>query len=94
MSHHLLEHEFDDVLLTDDGCRKVNSRNENEANFLAGELLIPYQAALKAAFAGNTNDEVAAAYGVSPQFTQMRMKGARVHAQRALAKQSRNNHRW
>ena len=94
MSHHLLEHEFDDVLLTDDGCRKVNSRNENEANFLAGELLIPYRAALKAAFAGNTNDEVATAYGVSPQFAQMRMKGARVHAQRALAKQSRSDHRW
>jgi Zn-dependent peptidase ImmA (M78 family) len=94
MSHHLLEHEFDDVLLTDDGCRKINSRNENEANFLAGELLIPYQAALKAAFAGKTNDEIATAYGVSAQFAQMRMKGARIHAQRALAKQASDNRRW
>ena len=94
ISHHLLEHEFGDILLTDDGCRKINSKNENDANFLAGELLIPYQAALKAAFAGKPNEEIAATYGVSPQFAQMRMKGARVHAQRALAKQARNNHRW
>jgi hypothetical protein len=91
MSHHLLEHEFDDILLTDDGCRKINGRNEDEANFLAGELLIPYQAALKVAFAGKTNDEVAAIYGVSAQFAQMRMKGARVHAQRALIKQAKDN---
>ncbi len=78
MSHHLLEHEFSDVLLTDDGCRK----NEKDANFLASELLVPCQAALKAAFAGRTNEEVAAIYGVSTQFAQMCMKGARVHAQR------------
>jgi Zn-dependent peptidase ImmA (M78 family) len=94
LSHHLLEHGFDDVLLADDGCRKVDTRKETEANFLAGELLIPYPAALKAAFAEKTNDEVAATYGVSVQFAQMRMKGARVHAQRALAKQARSGGRW
>lgn len=94
MSHHLLEHRFSDVLLTDDGCRKIESKNEIEADFLAGELLIPYQAALKAAFAGKTNDELAAIYGVSPQFAQMRMKGARIHAQRALAKQARSGRGW
>ena len=94
MSHHLVEHEFGDVLLTDDGCRKVNKKNEDQANFLAGELLITYQAALKAAFADKTNEEIAAIYGVSAQFAQMRMKGARVHAQRALAKQARTGRRW
>lgn len=93
LSHHLLEHEFDDVLLSDDGCRKLDTRKEDEANFLAGELLIPYPAALKAAFADKTNDEVAAIFEVSLQFAQMRMKGARVHAQRALAKQARSGRR-
>jgi hypothetical protein len=44
------------VLLTDHGYRKVDSKNETEADFLAGELLIPCQAALKAAFAGKTAD--------------------------------------
>lgn len=38
MSHHLLQHQFSDVLLTDDGCRQVDSKNETEADFLAGEL--------------------------------------------------------
>jgi hypothetical protein len=93
LSHHFLEHEFDDVLLSDDGCRKVDKKKEKEADFLAGELLIPYQAALKAAFAEKTNEEVAAMFGVSAQFAQMCMKGARVHAQRALAKQARNGRR-
>jgi IrrE N-terminal-like domain len=93
LSHHFLEHEFGDVLLTDDGCRELDKKIENDANFLAGELLIPYRAALKAAFAEKTNEEIAACYGVSPQFAQMRMKGARVHAQRALAKQARTG-RW
>lgn len=94
MSHHLLEHEFDGVLLSDEGCGKVDRKKEKEANFLAGELLIPYQAALKAAFAEKTNEEVAAAFGVSTQFAQMCMKGARVHAQHALAKQARTGRRW
>jgi Zn-dependent peptidase ImmA (M78 family) len=94
LSHHFLEHEFSDVLLTDDGCRRFDEKKEKEANFLAGELLIPYQAALKAAFAEKTNDEVAAMYGVSTQFAQMCMKGARVHAQRALAKQAGSRRRW
>jgi hypothetical protein len=88
LSHHFLEHQFDGVLLTDDGCRRFDTTQENEAKFLSGELLIPYQAALKAAFAGKTNEDIAAIFGVSPQFAQMCMKGARVHAQRALAKQA------
>jgi Zn-dependent peptidase ImmA (M78 family) len=94
LSHHFLEHEFDEVLLTDDGCRRFDKKKEKEANFLAGELLIPYQAALKAAFADKTNDEIAAIYGVSNQFAQMCMKGARVHARHAQAKQARTERRW
>jgi Zn-dependent peptidase ImmA (M78 family) len=67
LSHHFLEHEFDEVLLTDDGCRRFDTQKEKEANFLAGELPIPHQAALKAAFADKSNDEIAAIYGVSSQ---------------------------
>jgi len=93
LSHHFLEHEFDNVLLTDDGCRRFDRKKEKDANFLAGELLIPYQAALKAAFAEKTNEEVAAFYEVSTQFAQMCMRGARVHAQRALDKQAGSRRR-
>lgn len=94
LSHLCLEHEFDGVLLADDGCRKVDKKKEKEADYLASQLLIPYQAALKAAFAEKTNEQVAAMYGVSNQYAQMCMKGARVHAQRALAKQARTGRRW
>jgi Zn-dependent peptidase ImmA (M78 family) len=92
-SHHFLEHEFSDVLLTDDGCRRFDKTKEKEANFLTGELLIPCQAALKAAFAQKTKEEMALAYGVSSQFAQMCIKGARAHAQRALVRQARSARR-
>jgi hypothetical protein len=89
LGHHLLEHDFDDVLLTEDGCRRFDADKERQARFLSGELLIPLPAAIRAAFDGRTNQEVARAFGVSAQFAQMCMAGPRVVARRALAKQSR-----
>jgi IrrE N-terminal-like domain len=89
LSHHFLEHPFDNVLLTDENGCLFDKTKEKQASFLAAELLVPYQAALKAAFTDKTNDEIAEAYGVSTQFAQMRMAGARKHASRALAKQAR-----
>lgn len=88
LGHHLLEHDFDDVLLTDDGCRRFDPAKEKQATFMSGELLIPGAAAKRAAFGGKTNEEVALAYGVSTQFAQMQMKGPRVLAERALRKQT------
>jgi hypothetical protein len=89
LGHHLLEHEFAEVLLTEDGCRRFDPAREKEATFLAGELLVPIAAAKRAAFDGKTNAQISDVYGVSEQFAQMRMAGARVMAQRTLAKQAR-----
>jgi Zn-dependent peptidase ImmA (M78 family) len=75
------------------GCL-FDKAKEKEANFLAAELLVPYEAALKATFGEKTNDEIAVAYGVSTQFAQMRMAGVRKHAARALAKQARSRRPW
>jgi len=94
LSHHFLEHPFDSILLTDEHGCQFDKAKEKEASFLAAELLVPYQAALKAAFAEKTNEEIAAAYGISTQFAQMRMAGARKHAARALAKQARTSQPW
>src|SRR4051812_22844710 len=33
LSHHLLEHEFTELLLTEDGCRRFDPTKENEAKF-------------------------------------------------------------
>jgi Zn-dependent peptidase ImmA (M78 family) len=58
----------DNILLTDENGCLFDKTREKEANFLAAEFLVPYQAALKAAFAEKTNDEIAATYGISTQF--------------------------
>lgn len=90
LAHHLLEHEFAELLLGEDGCRHFDPAKEKEAKYLSGQLLIPDDAAKRAAFDNMTNAQVAEAYGVSEQFAQMRMSGVRVMAQHALAKQARS----
>jgi IrrE N-terminal-like domain len=88
MSHVLLEHPFDDLLLTDEGCRCHDPRKEREALDLAGELLVPTKAAINAAFAGRTNQQVAIHFAVSAQFAQMRMAGPRKIVERSLQRQT------
>jgi Zn-dependent peptidase ImmA (M78 family) len=89
LGHHLLEHDFDQVLLADEGCRRFDGEKEKQAKFISAELLIPNKAAMRAAYNGLSNDQVAAMFNVSTQFAQMRLHGARVIAQRAIAKQAR-----
>lgn len=88
MSHVLLEHDFDDLLLTDDGCRRYNPAKERQATDLASELLIPTKAAINAAFAKKTNAQVASHFDVSIPFAQMRMAGARKIAERSIRKRT------
>jgi hypothetical protein len=90
MSHVLLEHDFDDLLLTDDGCRRYDPAKERQAIELAGELLIPTKAAINAAFVNKTNGQIASQFEVSIQFAQMRMAGARKIAERAIRKRTGN----
>lgn len=86
LGHFLLEHPFHEVIFGEDHKRLFNERQENEAKFISGELLVPLAAAERMAFKGWDNARVAAAYGVSTQFAQMQMKGQRVRAQRAAHK--------
>src|SRR4051794_36260636 len=58
LGHFLLEHDFDDVLLTDDGCRQFDPVREKQAKYFSGELLIPEAAARWAAFRDWTNGRV------------------------------------
>ncbi|WP_410630980.1 ImmA/IrrE family metallo-endopeptidase [Amycolatopsis sp. cmx-4-83] len=89
LAHHLLEHEFAELLMGEDGCRRFDLAKEKEAKYLSGQLLVPDDAATRAAFDDKDNAQVAAFYGVSEQFAQMRMSGARVMARHARAKQAR-----
>lgn len=92
LGHHLLEHDFDEVILTEDGCRRFDGLKEKQATFMAGELLIPQAAAQRAAYDEKTNAHMAAYFEVSEQFAQMRMYGPRIIAQRARAKQAGRQH--
>ena len=79
MSHLVLEHEFSQVLLTSDGYRAFSPDKEEEADWLGGELLIPYAAAERAARLDWDDEHVADAYDVSIPLARMRMNysGAR-----------------
>ena len=86
LGHHLLEHPFDDVILGEDHKRQFDPKQEKQANFMAGELLVPFAAVTRMAFDGWDNERVAEAFDVSEQFAQMRMYGQRIRAQRAAAR--------
>lgn len=86
MGHFLLDHDFDSVILGEDHARQFNPRQEKEATFLSGELLVPFKAVERMAFKNWTNAQVADRFEVSEQFAQMQMKGQRVRAARAAKK--------
>ena len=86
LGHHLLEHSFENVVFGEDHKRQFDPTMEKQALFVSGQLLIPDDAARKAAYAGWDNARVAEVFDVSEQFAQMRMAGPRVVADRASRK--------
>lgn len=91
MAHILCEHEFTKALLTADKCRAGDPDDEAEADWLGGELLITYTAALAAARAGWDDQQVAVLYGVSVPRARMRMNasGARTVVRRQAEHRAR-----
>ena len=47
------------MILTGDGCRRFDAQLEDHATYLSGQLLVPEEAARRAAFDGRTNEQVA-----------------------------------
>lgn len=84
LSHIVLEHEAEGALSLG-GRRDWNGTQEREADWLAGCLLIPSDAAHAAARKGHTDDDVATTFGVSLALAawRMRMTGARIREQRS-----------
>lgn len=94
MAHLLLEHEFDRILFTDGkrGCRNPATKDmEEEAAELSGELLLPADAARRAAALGRSDEEVADFFDVSPEFARWRLNvtGARLIACRAAKRRAK-----
>jgi len=88
MSHELAhvvgEHTFGTSLVNERGCRVADPTQEGEAAEIAGELLVPFEAAKLLARKGQTNEEVALRFGVSVDMARWRMDstGARIIAKR------------
>ncbi|MGH3300860.1 MAG: ImmA/IrrE family metallo-endopeptidase [Streptosporangiaceae bacterium] len=83
----LREHRFGTTIVSERGCRVADRYQEDEAAELAGELLVPFEAAKALASQRATTEEVALQFGVSPDMARWRMDGtgARLIAKRQAA---------
>lgn len=87
IAHCLLQHPPAPV--TDhSGCRCWNETLEDEANWLAGTMLVPREGALALARSGSTIAEIAESFGVSEQLCRWRIN------QTGVAHQLRAGARW
>ena len=86
IGHTLLAHPLE-VLSSMIGCRDFDPDLEDEANHLAGYLLVPNQAAWRIVSSGMETEAAEAMYGVSRQMLDWRlnMSGARQRLQRGRA---------
>lgn len=89
MSHILLDHEHPALLTYDRRCGSAADQEE-EATWLAGELLIPHDAAVRMAWKAASDAEVADSFDVSIQQARWRMNhsGARRIAERSSRKRA------
>jgi hypothetical protein len=89
LAHVILEHAFG-TTLTDERKCGLGGAQEAEADWLAGEVLIPYEGALRLARADATDQQAATIFDVSLAVARWRMNGsgARVVAKRIRLKSS------
>jgi Zn-dependent peptidase ImmA (M78 family) len=83
ISHCVLEHPPTPAM-SDEGCRYWDSNIEDEANWLAGALLVPREGALALLKRGWNEDRIATHFEVSPALARQRVNqtGARIHLKR------------
>ena len=84
LSHGLLLHPAT-AAMDGRGCRLLDRRVEEEADWLSGALLVPEEAAFSIVRRGFSLDQAADMYGVSKKLIQFRINvtGARARVQRA-----------
>ncbi len=87
LAHVVLEHEFG-VSLSDERRCGLGGDQEEEADWLSGEMLIPTEGAFRLARANATDEQAAMAFDVSLAIARWRMNhsGARKVASRTRAK--------
>ncbi|HZO94954.1 MAG TPA: ImmA/IrrE family metallo-endopeptidase [Candidatus Baltobacteraceae bacterium] len=94
LAHALLSH-IPSAPLGTQGCRSINRDVEDEADYLAGVLLLPDAACVNCARLSLTLDHISLKYGVSRQLASYRLNitGARARAARSMANATRQP-RW
>ncbi|WP_328814184.1 ImmA/IrrE family metallo-endopeptidase [Rhodococcus sp. NBC_00297] len=87
LAHVVGEHKFGTSLVNERGCRLTDQAQEDEAAEIAGELLIPFEAAKQLARREATDEDVALQFEVSVELARWRMNatGARIIARRRSA---------
>jgi len=76
LAHHILNHNPDDVGVSDDGMlllHAYDTRQEAEADWLAGCMLLPREALVSIKRQGITPDDAAQTYGVSRAMLKYRL---------------------
>src|SRR5579863_7422351 len=92
LSHFVLSHEPAKLVVSPDGqivMRSYNSKQEEEANWLAWSLLAPREALLHAARQRMPLSEIARSFGVSEALVEYRLS---ITGVRALLERSRSKH--
>lgn len=90
IAHHTLDHAFVEPLAVSERKCGLGGDQEEEADYLAGELLIPTESARQHAFGDWTDERVAGAYEVSIELARWRMNGS---GARKFAERARNRRR-
>jgi Zn-dependent peptidase ImmA (M78 family) len=97
LAHVVLEHEFGVSLSADERKCGLRGDQEDEADWLSGEMLIPYDGAFRLARANATDQQAADLFDVSLPVARWRMNhsGARKVIERTRTKwaKARNSHR-
>lgn len=90
LAHVVLAHQFS-LSLSDERKCGLGGEQEAEADWLSGEMLIPYDGALRLARANATDQQAAHQFGVSLAVARWRMNhsGARKVVERTRAKWSK-----
>jgi len=88
LAHVVLEHQFGVSLSADERKCGLGGEQEGEADWLSGEMLIPYQGALRLAQANATDQQAADLFDVSLAVARWRMNhtGARKIVERTRSK--------
>lgn len=91
IAHVVLEHDFAMSLAADERKCGLAGIQEQEADWLSGEILIPYDGALRLAWKDATDNEAARAFDVSLAVARWRMNqsGARTVSDRSRKKWAR-----